>query len=278
MLKVIRLKCVGVIAGEPIYLAKKKCPNLKVYKGNYEKFKEYSDALYNLFLEYTDKVERFSIDECFLDMTKYTKDNENLYSIAKEIKDRIQNEYGFTVNVGISDRKVLAKMASDFEKPNKIHTLYIKEIEKKMWPLDISNLLMIGRKTVPKLRKMKINTIGELANTNILKIINEFGKHGKLIWEYANGIDDSEVNNVKEENKGIGKSITLPYDIYKKEDIEKILLILVDDIAFNLRRKNQNVQIIVIQLKNSNFEIKSHKKKLIKHYKKVYIPKQKIID
>ena len=172
--------------GETIYSAKKKCPTLKVYPGcEYRVYREYSNRLYNMLLEYTDKIERFSIDECFLDMTEYLANN-TLLDKAREISKRVKEEFGFTVNIGVAHNKLLAKMASDFEKPDKIHTLFEDEIERKMWPLPISELFMLGKKTVPKLNQMGIKTIGDLAKADKNEIIKKFGKHGILIWEYAN--------------------------------------------------------------------------------------------
>lgn len=178
-------KC-GVKTGETIYSAKKKCPSLKVYSGcEYRIYREYSNKLYNMLLEYTDKIERFSIDECFLDMTEYLM-NDTLLNKAYEINKRVKEELGFTVNVGVAHNKLLAKMASDFTKPDKVHTLFESEIEEKMWGLPVSELFMLGRKTVPKLEHMGIKTIGDLAKYDKERIIRTFGKHGILMWEYAN--------------------------------------------------------------------------------------------
>ena len=160
----------GIKTGEPIYFARKKCPQIQVFESNYKMYREYSDKLYNLFKEYTDKIERFSIDECFIDMTDFignNSNNENILNIAKEIATRIKTEFKFTVNVGIANNKLLAKMASDFEKPDKIHTLWKEEIPIKMWPLNVGELLMVGKKSIPKLEKMWIKTIGDLARYEI---------------------------------------------------------------------------------------------------------------
>ena len=158
----------GIVTGETIYQARKKCPSIKVFPGNYKMYREYSNKLYNLLLNYTDEIERYSIDECFLDMTNYLM-NFTLEEKAIEIQKRVNEELGFTVNIGLSNNKLLAKMASDFEKPNKIHTLYPKEIQDKMWPLPVGELFMLGRKSVPKLYNMHIKTIGDLAKANMAK-------------------------------------------------------------------------------------------------------------
>jgi len=175
---IIAKKC-GVKTGETIYSARKKCPNLKVYLGcEYSVYRKYSDNLYNMLLEYTDKIERYSIDECFMDMTEYLM-NDKLINKAYEISRRVKNEFGFTVNIGVSHNKLLAKMASDFEKPNKVHTLFEDEIKEKMWILPVTELFMIGRKTVPKLEHIKIKTIGDLAAFDKNELIKKFGKHRK---------------------------------------------------------------------------------------------------
>ena len=186
----------------------------------------------------------------------------NIIDIAKEISHRVYKELGFTVNVGIAHNKLLAKMASDFEKPNKIHTLFENEIEAKMWPLPCSELFMLGRKTVPKLLNMQIKTIGEIARTDKNILIKNFGKHGQLMWEYANGIDNSEVNNKYELPKSIGNSITLPRDLERIEDIESIILALCEKVSFRLRKYKMVANVVNVQLRTNKFKDYSHQKKL----------------
>ena len=252
----------GIKTGEPIYFARKKCPNLQVFESNHKMYREYSNKLYNLFKEYTNIIERFSIDECFLDMTNFIGKNENYLSIAKEISIRIKEELGFTVNIGIAHNKLLAKMASDFEKPDKIHTLWTDEIKTKMWPLKVSELLMVGRKSIPKLEKMGIRTIGDLANFDKETIYKTFGKFGKTIWEYANGIDNSPVNYIEEKPKGIGNSITVPHDISNINEINRILLKLTEQVTYRLRKENMIANVVNVQIKDSNFRVFSHQRKL----------------
>ncbi len=251
----------GIITGEPIYFARKKCNKLEVYSGDFEVFKKYSNDLYNLFLEYTDKIERFSIDECFLDLTNFLQ-GRKLIDIAKEINSRVENELGFTVNVGVSSNKLLAKMASDFEKPNKVHTLYEYEIEDKMWPLPVSELFMIGKKTVPKLHNLRIKTIGDLAKTDKEFLIKRFGKHGNLMWNYANGIDEDEVNSKVELPKSIGNSVTLPQDVKNIDDIYKIVIALCEQVSYRLRKYNLVANTVNVQLRTKDFEDYSHQKAL----------------
>lgn len=251
----------GIITGEPIYFAKKKCNKLETFSGDFEIFKKYSNNLYNIFLEYTNIIERFSIDECFLDLTHFLN-GRKLIDVAYEINSRIEKELGFTVNVGVSSNKLLAKMASDFEKPNKVHTLYEYEIEDKMWSLPVSSLFMIGRKTVPKLYNLRIKTIGDLAKTDKDFLIKKFGKHGLLMWNYANGIDNSEVNSKQEEPKSIGNSVTLPKDVSQIEEIEKIIVALCEQVSFRLRKYNLVANTVNVQLRTKDFNNYSHQKQL----------------
>ena len=252
----------GIKTGEPIYFARKKCPNIEVFESNHKMYREYSNKLYELFKEYTNIIERFSIDESFLDMTNFIGKNEEILTIAKEISTRVKEEQGFTVNVGIAHNKLLAKMASDFEKPDKIHTLWDYEIKTKMWPLKVSELLMVGKKSIPKLEKMGIRTIGDLANYNKELIYKAFGKFGKTIWEYANGIDNSPVNYKEEKPKGIGNSITLPQDLTNINEINRILLELTEQVTYRLRKKKMIANVVNVQIKDSNFRVFSHQKKL----------------
>lgn len=260
--KSMKAKECGVVTAETIYQAKKKCPNLQIFKGlPYKKYQEYSNSLYNLLLEYTDKIERFSIDECFLDMTEYLR-GDTLLDKAKEINKRVREELKFTVNVGVAHNKLLAKMASDFKKPDLVHTLFENEVPTKMWPLPASELFMLGRKTVPKLYNMGIKTIGDLAKTDRELLIKKFGKHGNLMWEYANGIDYSPVKYKKELPKSIGNSTTFPKDITNKEELEQILLALTEQVTFRLRKYNLLANVVNVQLRTNKFENFSHQSRL----------------
>ena len=251
----------GIITGETLYQARKKCPHLKVYQGNYGSYQKYSLKLYKLLLEYTDKIERYSIDECFLDMTEYLM-GRTLEEIAFEINKRVREELGFTVNIGLAENKLLAKMASDFEKPDKIHTLYKREIPQKMWNLPIQELFMLGRKTVPVLNNLNIKSIGDLAKSDKNLLGKRLGKHGTLIWEYANGIDESKVIYEKSKPKSIGNSITLPLDLVEREKIENVLLQIVELVTYRLRKWELLANVVSVQLRNSNFKDFSHQKKL----------------
>ena len=256
-----KAKMFGISTGETLYQARMKCPGLQVYPMNYKLYKESSNKLYQLLLQYTDKIERFSIDECFLDMTNCLL-GDTLLNKAREINKRVKNELGFTVNVGVAHNKLLAKMASDFTKPDRVHTLFEEEIPSKMWPLPVSELLMLGRKTIPKLYNMRIKTIGELAKTDKQLMIKKFGKHGLMMWEYANGIDNSEVQYKYEKPKGIGNSTTLPMDVNDISKLEEILLALTEQVTYRLRRYGLLANVVNVQLRTKDFEDKSHQRKL----------------
>lgn len=252
----------GIQTGEPIYFARKKCPNIQIFQSNFAIYHKYSNALYHLLLEYTEKVERFSIDECFLDITQYIPKGKKIYEIASEIRQRVKEEFGFTVNIGISSNKLLAKMASDFEKPDKIHTLYPEEISTKMWRLPVSELFMVGKRSIPKLEKMRVKTIGDLAKKPQEELVKAFGKYGKMIWEYANGIDETEVIEKEQDPKCVGNSITLPYDYSSIEQLEKVLLDIVEQTTYRLRKYGLLANVVNVQIKTNEFKVFSHQRKM----------------
>lgn len=259
--KSMKAKECGVRTAETIYQAKQKCSNLQIFSSNYKIYKEYSDKLYGLLLEYTDKIERFSIDECFLDMTNYLM-KDTLLNKAIEINRRVKEELGFTVNIGVANNKLLAKMASDFKKPDRIHTLWEYEISRKMWNLPISELFMLGRKTVPRLYNMQIRTIGDLAKADKRLLEKKFGKHGILMWEYANGIDETEVKYLPEKPKCIGNSVTLPENIANIEKLEEIILAITEQVTYRLRKEKLLAKTVNVQLRTKDFEDTSHQGKL----------------
>ena len=215
----------GIKTAETIYNARQKCPKLKIYSPDYDYYKKISKTLFNYLKNYSPLMEQISIDECFLDMSNMHYIYDDLETLAYQIKDEIKNKFGFTVNIGIANNKLCAKMASDFEKPNKVHTLYQNEVETKMWPLPVGELFMVGKKSCEKLNKFGIYTIYDLAHTDIMFLKRNFGIFGTTMWEYANGIDNSKViaHNAKDA-KSISVSETLETDISDKVKLKKILL------------------------------------------------------
>ena len=259
--KSMKAKEFEIKTAETIYQARMKCPNIQIFASDYKTYKKYSNQLYQLLLEYTDKIERFSIDECFLDMTNYLM-KDTLLNKGREINKRVKEELGFTVNVGVAHNKLLAKMASDFTKPDKVHTLFEEEIPKKMWPLPISELFMLGKKTVPKLYNMQIKTIGDLAKADKKILEKKFGKHGMQMWEYANGIDKTEVKYLPEKPKCIGNSVTLPENISSVEQLEEIVLAISEQVAYRLRKEELLANTVNVQLRTKDFIDTSHQGKM----------------
>ena len=252
--KSILAKKYGIQTAEPIYFAKQKCPTLQIYPSNFKVYAQYSKQLYELLCQYTDKIERFSIDECFLDITNFIPKGKTHLEIAYEIHCRVKQELGFTVNIGVAPNKLLAKMASDFEKPDTVHTLYESEIPTKMWNLPVSELFMVGKRSIPKLERLGIKTIGDLAKRKEADMIKLFGKFGKVIWEYANGRDLSEVNSIPEAPKCIGNSITLPEDTNCLEKIEAIVLALTQQTTYRLRKHQLYARSVGVQIKTKEFK------------------------
>ncbi len=256
-------KKAGIVTGEPIYMARRKVDKLFVAQSNREKYKEYSDKFYNILCKYTPVIERYSIDECFMDMTGMERMFGNLVKLAYKIKDEIYNTLGFTVNVGVANSKICAKMASDFEKPNKVHTLFDNEVQTKMWPLSVNELFMVGKSSSAKLHELGIHTIEELAKADINMLTRYFKTGGKMMHEYANGIDDSPVERPIPKNQGIGHSTTLPQDVDNIPDLKKVLRKLSDMVGIRLREENKYATVISVQLKNNIFFNYQHQKKLV---------------
>ena len=253
----------NIKTGESLYEARKKCPDIKVFPPRYWLYMQCSSAMHQILEEYTPIIQRFSVDESFLDFSNM----ENLYpdymKLAQTIKERIKRELGFTVNIGISNNKLLAKVASELQKPDKIHTLFPHEIRDKMWPLPVEDLFMVGRATAPKLHKLNINTIGDLASydLNILKGILK--SHGELIWNYANGIDNSQVRKSNYiQMKGIGNSTTIPFDVEDKETAHKVLLALCETVAMRLRNSQNCCRVVSVSIRGSDLISYSRQKKL----------------
>jgi DNA polymerase-4 len=251
--KSMKAKKFGIVTGESLFTARKKCGNLIVVSPDFEIYERCSRDMRGIFGDYTPYVEKFSIDECFLDMTSYNTSKEAALRLASDIKDRIKSELGFTVNVGISDVKLLAKMASDFEKPDKIHTLFKDEIEKKLWQLPVGELFMVGRRTVPRLNNLNIFTIGDLAQYDVEILKYHFKSSGLVMWKYANGIDNSEVKSNKYELKGISNSTTLSEDIKNKNEAYKVLLALVEHTTTRLRDIKKCCYCISVTIRNHEF-------------------------
>lgn len=256
--KSVPAKKYGVRTGESIVEAKKKCPGLLIIPPDHALYKRNSDALMKILREYSPSVEPFSIDEAFLDMTGMEALFGNPKEAAEKIKNRVRTELGFTVNIGISSNKLLAKMASDFEKPDKIHTLFPEEIEEKMWPMPVGELFLVGKSTEKKLQQLGIRTIGDLAHTDVKILKNHLKKHGEIVWEYANGRDASVVETEPADNKGYGNSTTIAFDVTDRETARQVLLSLSENVAARLRKHGKKAELISVSIKNSELHTVSH--------------------
>ncbi|KUO78560.1 MAG: DNA polymerase IV [Desulfosporosinus sp. BRH_c37] len=261
--KSIPAKKFNIQTGESIFSASAKCPDLIIVRPNYSLYMQCSKAFGDILREYSSLIEQYSIDEYFMDFSNMERLYKDPLETAYTIKNRIKNELGFTVNVGISTNKILAKMASELKKPDKVHTIFPSEIAEKMWVLPIEELFMVGRATAKKLRSRAINTIGDLANYDP-KIIKLFlMSHGMLIWNYANGI---EYNPVRENRrpviKGIGNSTTIAFNVEDKRTAHLVLLSLTETVAARLRQSGYCARLVAVSLKTNEFYNCSHQRKI----------------
>lgn len=256
--KSIPAKKYGIQTGEPVVDALRKYPDLVLVPPNYELYEKSSKAFVAILKKYSDKVEQYSIDEAFMDMTGTTSLFGTPVIAANTIKDEIYHTLGFTVNVGISTNKLLAKMASDFKKPNRGHTLFPDEIEKKMWPLAVRDLFFVGSASERKLLSMGIHTIGDLAKTDVLVLKNVLKKHGEVIWNFANGRDISMVEPMPMDNKGYGNSTTIAFDVKDAETVKKVLLSLAETVGRRLRKDDARIEVVAISIRFYDLSYISH--------------------
>lgn len=259
--KSIPAKKYGVTTGEPVALALRKCPDLVCVPGDFALFDRCSRAFKKICASYAPVMESFSIDEVFLDMSGTHLIYPDPVAVAHEIKDKIRDELGFTVNVGIGTNKLLAKMASDFEKPDKVHTLFPSEIPEKMWPLPVRDLLFLGKASEQKLLRAGIKTIGDMAKSDEAEIRQLLGdKNGRQLYRYANGIDDSLVRSEREEAKGYSAETTVEEDIVTYEQALSLLLAQCDVVAARMRRDGKKCSCVAVTYRTLDFKTRSHQK------------------
>ena len=254
----------GIRTGEPVANAFRKCPNLAIYPPDHKMYREKSRRLMEYLRTFTKEIEQVSVDECYMDFTGIADRWNSPVDGAVEIKDGIKERFGFTVNIGISTNKLLAKMASDFEKPDRIHTLYPEEIKEKMWPLPIGELYMAGKSSVEVLKKLEINTIGDLAQADLKLITLHLKSHGKMLWEFANGIGTSVVQSEPDEAKGIGNSTTLSEDAATMEEIRPVFERLAQSVGSRLKKAEKKAGMVSMEIKYYDFRTVSHQIQLDK--------------
>ena len=248
----------GIQTGEPLFQALEKCPDLVVVPPDYELYVEASRHFVNMLRQFSPVVEQYSIDEAWVDMTG----TERLWGAprlaAEQMRKRVWEELGFTVNVGISSNKLLAKMAGDFEKPNKVHTLFPEEVPDKFWPLPVRDLFLVGAATERKLHMLGIRTIGDLAHADMALLRKRLGKHGETIWHFANGRNADAVAPEPAENKGYGNSTTPAQDVLTHDHAHQVLLSLCETVASRMRRDGKCGSCISIHLRTNEFHHFSH--------------------
>ena len=259
--KSVPAKRYGIRTGESILEAKRKCPSLILVPPHYRLYEKASKAFMEILKEFSPAVEQYSIDEAFMDMTGTHVLWHSPEAAAETVRKRVRDELGFTVNIGISSNKVLAKMASDFEKPDKVHTLFPAEIGTKLWPLPVSELFFVGSRTKRKLDSLGIYTIGELARTDPEILKSHLKKQGEILWAFANGIDTSPVEPEPEANKGYGNSLTLPFDVTEVCQARLALLSLSETLGARMRKDQVRAQVFTLSVKTWDFRCYSHQKK-----------------
>lgn len=243
----------GIVTGEPLVKARRKCPSLVTVRPDFSWFVSCSHSLMDLLARYAPSVEQYSIDEAFCDMTGTSGLYGDLVQLAFRLKDEIHDTLGFTVNIGVAHNRLLAKMASDFEKPDKVHTLFEDEIPSKMWPLPVGDLFFVGAKTSKRLNDLGILTIGDAAAADINVLTGNFGKMGRMIFNYANGIDDGSIIRHDPVNKGYSNETTTSSDVNSAEEAKIILLSLAETVAARIRADHSVISVVAVYFRDDNF-------------------------
>ena len=260
--KSVPAKKYGIQTGEPLFQAMEKCPDLVVVPPDYSLYVEASRHFVEMLRQFSPNVEQYSIDEAWVDMTGTQRLFGPPRLAAEKMRQRINEELGFTVNIGISTNKLLAKMAGDFEKPNKVHTLFPEEMKAKMWPLPVRDLFLVGAATEAKLNRLGIYTIGDLAATELSILRKRLGKHGETIWHFANGRNADAVTPEPEENKGYGNSTTTAKDVCTREAAHQVLLSLCETVAARMRKDGKCGSCVCVHLRTHEFKHASHQSML----------------
>ena len=248
----------GIQTGEPLFQALEKCPDLVIVPPDYGLYVEASRHFVEMLRQFSPAVEQYSIDEAWVDMTGTERIWGAPRLAAEKMRQRINEELGFTVNIGISTNKLLAKMAGDFEKPNKVHTLFPEEIPEKMWPLPVRELFLVGSATATKLKTIGVYTIGDLAKADLGVLRKKLGKHGETIWHFANGRNADIVTPEPVENKGYGNSTTTAQDVETRDAAYQVLLSLCETVAMRMRKDGKCGSCISVHLRTHEFKHFSH--------------------
>lgn len=249
-------KARGVKTAEPIWQAMKKCPDLQLVPPHHERYAQFSKRAREIYCQYTDLVEPFSLDECWLDVYGSERLFGDGVEIAQQIRRRVREELGLTVSIGVSFNKVFAKLGSDYKKPDAVTVFGREQMESIIWKLPCDALLFVGPHTEKALRKFGIRTIGDIACMELPSMRAMLGRTGETLWLYANGLDDSPVmpESAREAAKSIGHSVTLPRDVTSEEDVKKTLLSLAESVAASLRAEGVKAGEVQLTVRSGDFE------------------------
>ena len=253
----------GIQTGMVLWQARQKCPALVVVPPDYALYQECSNTLMALLARYSTHIERYSIDECFLEFTDAPcLSDRSPAAVADEIREAVRNNLGYTVNIGVSENKLLAKMASELEKPDRTHTLYPCEIPGKMWTLPVRELFMVGPRSAPRLYRLNIFSIGHLAQTDPALLQRHFKSLGPLLWQFANGIDETPVSTENVVPKAIGNSTTTPFDVDTEREALLFLLSLAETAAARLRQAGLLARVVTVDIRRTDLSFVSHQRRL----------------
>ncbi|MBR0292428.1 MAG: DNA polymerase IV, partial [Bacteroidales bacterium] len=245
----------GIKTAQPVSMALRTCPSLVIVGGDWGWYKQCSAGFIDICRSYSPVLQQFSIDECFIDMSLRCK-REDAPAVATRLKNQVRDTLGFTVNVGIGSNKLLAKMASDFEKPDKVHTLWEDEVREKMWPLGVRDLLWVGKKTEQRLTAYGIRTIGDLAALELGPLTHLVGqKFARQLHENANGRDDSPVETEVPEAKSYSAERTFSKDYTDPKDIDRALFHVACIVAHRIRRDHFRASTVSMFIKHSDFTV-----------------------
>ena len=249
-------KAYGIQTAETVYSAKKKCPGLVIASPHYKEYAQFSHRINRIYGEYTDLVEPFGIDESWLDVTASGKLFGSGMEIAETIRQRIKNEIGLTVSIGVSFNKVFAKLGSDYKKPDAITEISKANFKDIVYPLPVSHLLFVGRKTTVELEKIGIKTIGDLAQAELDFLVGKFGKHGVTLYEYSRGIDQTPVasNTVQSEAKSISNGFTIKHDLVSRDECRIGISYLCEELGYKLRANNLKCTTVVLTIKDTHLK------------------------
>ena len=261
-----KAKEMGVKTAETIWQARIKCPKLVVVSPHFEEYRKYSHIVRDIYKRYTDMIEPFGLDECWLDVTGSQMLFGSGYEIAENIRKTVKEETGLTVSVGVSFNKAFAKLGSDLKKPDAVTCISRENFKKIVHPLSVDSIIGVGKATAQKLKKFGITTIGELADTPLNFLSYHFGKHGNVLWKYANGEDDSPVTHMdfEQEVKSIGHGLTLTEDLTDNEEVWRVMFHLSRDIETSLREKELIASSVAISIKDSSLETREYQTPLKK--------------